>query len=127
MPKASCRGCGERWIAASQRTWSSAPLQNEETAANYPCKTAQCDERHCVAAPANRERRRAAAEETELVSCVSPFCGSSQNLGSTHAESLTGLLEQFLGNGEIHQCRVDVLVAEVCRQVRETRLRVDAF
>src|SRR5206468_1910266 len=45
----------------------------------YPCKTARCEGTHYVAAPANRERRCAAAEETELASCVSSFCGGVAN------------------------------------------------
>src|SRR5213594_4387224 len=63
----------------------------------------------------------------ELRSCISSFRRSSQDLGSTHAKSITRLLKQFLGNSEIYQSRVDVLVAEICSQVRETRLRIDAF
>jgi hypothetical protein len=37
------------------------------------------------------------------------------------------MLQQFLGDSEIDQGRVDVLVAQISGQVEETRLRVNAF
>ena len=62
-----------------------------------------------------------------LPSCFGSFCRSTEDLGSPHAKSLTGLLQQFLCDGEVHQSRVDVLVAEVRGQIGETRLGIDAF
>jgi hypothetical protein len=44
-----------------------------------------------------------------------------------YSESITGLLQQFLSDGEIDQGRVDVLVAQISGQVKEARLGVDAF
>ena len=44
-----------------------------------------------------------------------------------HAKSFAGLLKQILGNGEVHQRRVDIFVPEIGGQVREARLRIDAL
>jgi len=48
-------------------------------------------------------------------------------LGTAHTKSLAGLLKQVLGNGEVHQRRMDVFVAEIRGQIRKARLRIDAF
>src|SRR5207302_8622152 len=98
-----------------------------ETAANCPDRTTRCDGKHCVVAPTSRGRRRVAVEETDLPSSVSSFGQRLQESGAPHAKSLASLLKQLLGNGEVHQRRVDIFVPEIGDQVREARLRIDTL
>jgi hypothetical protein len=60
-------------------------------------------------------------------SCITSLCRTSQDLGSPYAEPFTGLQQEFLGNSEVHQGRVDVLVSELGCQVRKMWLRIDAL
>src|SRR5215472_1592115 len=85
-----------------------------------------CAERRCAARPASHERMRATSCAEMAVSSLTS-CRIAQRNRAKPAILFSCMLQQLLGDGEIHQCGVDVLVSHVCSQVWEIRLRIDAL
>src|SRR5689334_21722914 len=85
---------------------------------------ARYGERGCAGPPSSPERRLAAGAESGAASSVSSV--PIEDATTVAPETLARLLQQFLGDGEVDQGRVDVLVPEIGGQVGEPMLRIDA-